>query len=246
MQLLPTVAIGAGIGFLGGLLGKGGSAIATPLLHAIGVPPILAVASPLPGTIPSTFLAGRTYARAGQVDRRVAAWVIAAGVPATVAGALASRWVGGGPLVLATDVVLVLLGLRLALRRPVHTAATEHQPSLARIIAVAVAVGVIAGLLANSGGFLLAPLFVTALGLPIARALGTSLVVATVLALPGTVVHAALGHVDWALVAVLTVSSLPLSYAGARVALRTDPARLERGYGVILAVLGVGFLVFVR
>lgn len=242
MNLVATAAIGAGIGFLGGLLGKGGSAVATPLLHAIGVPPILAVASPLPGTIPSTFLSGRTYARAGQVDRRVAGWVIACGVPATVVGALASRWIGGGPLVLATDVVLLGLGLRLALRRPVNVHDEERSPSLARVVAVAVTVGLVAGLLANSGGFLLAPLFVTVLGLPIARALGTSLVVATVLALPGTVVHAVLGHVDWRLVAVLGASSLPLSWVGARVALRTDPSRLERGYGIVLAVLGVVFL----
>ena len=38
-SLLMVVLVGAGIGFLGGLLGKGGSAIATPVLVAFGVPP---------------------------------------------------------------------------------------------------------------------------------------------------------------------------------------------------------------
>ena len=38
MTLVSAALIGVGIGFLGGLLGKGGSAIATPLLHAIGIP----------------------------------------------------------------------------------------------------------------------------------------------------------------------------------------------------------------
>ena len=55
--LLLAAVIGVGVGFLGGLLGKGGSAIATPLLHAVGVPAIIAVAAPLPATIPSTLIA---------------------------------------------------------------------------------------------------------------------------------------------------------------------------------------------
>ncbi len=246
MHLLAIAAIGAATGFLGGLLGKGGSAMATPLLHALGVPAMLAVASPLPGTIPSTLIAGRTYSRAGQVDRRVAAWVIGCGVPATIGGGLASQWIGGGPLVTATDVVLVVLGARLSLRRRIGHGATPRSPSLQRIVGIAVLVGLVAGLLANSGGFLLAPLFVTALGLPIARALGTSLVVAAALAVPGTIVHAELGHVDWSLVLALTVSSVPLSYLGARVALRTDPARLERGYGAVLVVLGLALALIIH
>jgi hypothetical protein len=51
-------------GFLGGLFGKGGSAIATPSAAAIGIPPYVAVASPLPATIPATLVAARTYWRA--------------------------------------------------------------------------------------------------------------------------------------------------------------------------------------
>ena len=51
---IAIVVVGAVVGFLGGLFGKGGSAIATPLLAAAGVPPIIAVASPLPATVPGT------------------------------------------------------------------------------------------------------------------------------------------------------------------------------------------------
>src|SRR5580765_4950295 len=86
--LLAAAAIGIVIGFLGGLLGKGGSAIATPLLHAVGVPAIIAVAAPLPATIPSTMIASYAYSRERLVDWRVVRWSIGVGVPATVAGAL--------------------------------------------------------------------------------------------------------------------------------------------------------------
>ena len=62
-----------------------------------------------------------------------------------------------------------------------------------RLALVAVAVGFLAGLLANAGGFLLVPLYLAALKLPIKTALSCSLAVAAVLAIPGTLVHAALG-----------------------------------------------------
>ena len=98
------------------------------------------------------------------------------------------------------------------------------------------------GLLANSGGFLLAPMFVTALRLPLKSAFASSLAVAGVLAIPGTIVHTALGHVDWALVGVFAVTSVPLSYVGARVAIKADVAHLERAYGVVLVLLSAVFL----
>jgi uncharacterized membrane protein YfcA len=47
--LLGALVIGAGVGFLSGAFGKGGSALSTPLLHVLGVPAIVAIASPPPG-----------------------------------------------------------------------------------------------------------------------------------------------------------------------------------------------------
>ncbi|HRW38755.1 MAG: sulfite exporter TauE/SafE family protein [Acidimicrobiales bacterium] len=242
-HLLLIVAVGAGIGFLGGLLGKGGSAIATPVLAAMGVPPIVALAAPLPATVPGTLVAAQRYRERGLVDGRVLRWSLVTGVPATIVGALASRWIDAGALVLVTDAILVGLGLRLVLRAGVDEVgedAAELTPR--RIAAVAVIVGLAGGLLANSGGFLLAPLFIAVLGLPIKPALGTSLAVAAALAVPGTLVHLALGHLDPTVVVAFAVGSVPLSSLGAKVAVRTDPTRLERGYGIALVVLGLGFL----
>ena len=204
-------------------------------------------------------------------------WSIGFGAPATVVGALATRWTSGDALVKITDVILVVIGIRLLVatrRTAAHDQPTkpsvvaEHAPAMLptptltstatapaaaadvivepnalALVAVACTVGLMSGLLANSGGFLLAPLFITALRQPIKPALASSLAVASVLALPGTVVHATLGHIDWTVVGVLASTSVPFSFLGARVALRTDPFRLERLYGIALVVLGTGFLV---
>jgi uncharacterized membrane protein YfcA len=99
-------------------------------------------------------------------------------------------------------------------------------------------------LLGNSGGFLLAPLFMTALHMPVRRALGTSLAVSAVLAVPGTVVHAWLGHIDWSLTLAFGLASVPLANVGARMALRLRERALTLSYGFGLTALAGGLLVF--
>ncbi|MGI9079764.1 MAG: sulfite exporter TauE/SafE family protein [Acidimicrobiales bacterium] len=247
MNWVGIAFVGLGVGFLAGLFGKGGSAIATPLLHGVGVPAIVSVAAPLPATIPSTLVASVAYWRAGLVDHEVVIWSIGAGVPATIAGALATRWIAGGVLVSITDLVIAGLGLRFLLF-PGDAAEVAARPSSyrARLVAIATFTGLASGLLGNSGGFLLAPLYVVVLHLPLKTSFACSLVVAGVFAVPGTIVHAALGHIDWSIVVVFGSFSVPFSYLGARVALRADAAPLERVYGAALALLGIGFLVAAR
>ena len=238
-----VVGIGLVVGFLAGMFGKGGSAIATPLLHLAGFPAIVALASPLPAAIPSTLSASSAYRGTALVERRVVAWSLAFGFPATVVGALLTHWISGDLLVKATDLVIAGLGVRFLLRpgAPFGAAPTEP-PSRARMAAVATVVGLGSGLLANSGGFLLVPLYLVVLRMPIKGAFATSLIVAAVLAVPGTVVHALLGHIDWTLVVVFGAASVPFSYLGARTAMRTNAVGLERIYGAALIALGVTFL----
>ncbi len=245
IETMAAVAlIGAFVGFLGGLFGKGGSAIATPLLALIGIPPIVALASPLPATVPSTLAASYVYWRERLIDWKVFRWCLAIGVPATALGAYATRWIAGDALVLATEVVVTALGVRFLLRPgDPHEVVAEPTGYRTRLVVVAAGVGVLSGLLANGGGFLLAPLFVVVLRLSLKQSFATSLAVAAVLAIPGTIVHAALGHIDWSVVAVFAATSIPFSYFGAHTALRTNPVHLERVYGAGLALLGSTLLV---
>src|SRR5262249_20144149 len=142
------------------------------------------------------------------------------GLLLTLAGAILTRWVPGGPLVVLTDVLVLACAIRILAG---HVVATEQpeRATVVRILVVVGAVGFVSGLLGNSGGFLLAPLFMSALALPVHRPLGPSLVLATCLAVPGTLVHAWLGHIDWSLTLAFGLASVPAATAGARLALRT-------------------------
>ena len=248
--LVGAILIGVGVGFLSGAFGKGGSAIATPLLHLLGVPAIVAIASPLPATIPATLLAGRRYARAGQVDRDVLRLGLFWGLPLTALGAFLTRWIGGEPLVLATDVIILGLGLRVLLgghapadSEPDGSAAVAVAVSRRRVVLVVSCAAVVSGLLGNSGGFLLAPLFMSVLHMPVRRAFGTSLALAAALAVPGTIVHAWLGHIDWSLTLVFGLASVPFATLGAAAALHVRERSLTLAYGVGISVLAGGLLV---
>jgi hypothetical protein len=104
--------------------------------------------------------------------------------------------------------------------------------------AVGIVVGFLAGLLANAGGFLLAPLYVRVLRLPLKTAFACSLVASAILAVPGTIVHVALGHVSWRIVFIFGLASIPFSYLGARTAVRMNAQVLEPIFGAFLLVIG--------
>ena len=103
-------------------------------------------------------------------------------------------------------------------------------------------VGIISGLLANAGGFLLAPCYARFLKQPIKKSFACSLAVSAVLALPGTIAHAYLGHISWSVTGLVALGSVPFSFLGARVALRTNATNLEQWYGAALTALGTFFL----
>ncbi len=233
--------IGLISGYLGGLLGKGGSAVGTPLLQLAGIPAFFAVASPLPAAIPGTLVSSLAYLRKGLYDRSVVAWSLASGVPLTVLGAWSSKFVGGKGLLAVSDLIIVVLGVSFL----IHPTTEDSRPPVQgrakakRALAVGGAVGFASGLLANAGGFLLAPLFARVLRLDLKTAFACSLVSAAVLAIPGTVVHVLLHHVDWKVVLFFGLGSVPFAYLGAATAVRMRLRILEPLFGAALSVIGV-------
>jgi uncharacterized protein len=247
---IGAFVIGVLVGFLGGLFGKGGSAVATPLLSLIGFPGFVAVAAPLPATIPGTIIASAEYWQSHLLDWQIFWWSVAVGVPATIAGSWLTKYTGARPLLIVTGLLVLGFGLSflLAPQEKSRGAAAEIEASprpswwRTRLVLVALFVGLVSGLLANSGGFLLAPCYARFLKQPIKRAFACSLAVAAVLAIPGTVVHAWLGHISWAVTGLIALGSVPFSYLGARLAIHTKGSRLERWYGLALTALGALFL----
>jgi uncharacterized protein len=246
MQLAAITIAGIVVGALFGLFGVGGSSFATPILSLLGLSGFAAVASPLPATMPAALVGARQYARCHEVDGRVALWSLIGGVPATVVGALASRWIGGSALLVASGVVLGVVGARVL--RPISPAVRaagagrRDQPLLIAIIAAGV--GLFTGLLANGGGFLLVPAYLLLLGLTMRMASGTSLVVIAALTVPTLITHWALGHIDWPAAFAFAAGSIPASFVMSRRAQHIRAEHLQRAFGVLLVVFSVWFVVY--
>jgi uncharacterized membrane protein YfcA len=254
LQHFGAFVIGIAIGFLGGLFGKGGSAIATPLLSLIGFSGFIAIASPLPATIPGTLIASAEYWRSHLIDWQIVLWSIAVGIPATTLGSLLTKFTGARPLLILTALLVLGFGLTFLFAPKEKKSGVvmahpmvEVRPSFwyLRLVLVASGVGIISGLLANAGGFLLAPAYARFLKQPIKKSFACSLAVSAVLALPGTIVHAYLGHISWSVAGLVALGSVPFSYLGAKVAIHTKSSSLERIYGLVLAALGAFFLLHV-
>jgi hypothetical protein len=101
--------------------------------------------------------------------------------------------------------------------------------------------GFVSGLLGVGGGIVMVPAFTLFVGMPLKRALGTSLVVIAALVVPGTLVHWALGHIDWAIFVVLTIGVVPGARLGAHIALGAGERRLRLLVGTFLLVVAAAY-----
>lgn len=243
MPSWPAVAAaGLVVGVLFGLFGVGGSSFATPALGLLGVTGLVAVAAPLPATIPAAVAGMVVYVRRRQVHWAIARWSLIGGVPATIIGALCSPYVGGRVLLVASGVVLAAVGIRILFPLPPARLALRGRRKASVVIPAAALIGFFTGLLANGGGFLLVPLFVVVLGLTMPESAGTSLVVIAVLSIPTLATHWALGHIDWTVAAAFAAGSIPGAFSGSRLAQHLPAEAMKRGFGVLLITFAVYFI----
>ena len=113
-----------------------------------------------------------------------------------------------------------------------------HCPRALKVLATATVVGLLTGFLGVGGGFLVVPALVLALGLPMSYAAGTSLVVITITSASALAVRAGTGtHPSWSLIALLTAVAVLGGWVGARLTARTDTARLQAAFTVLLLVV---------
>lgn len=244
--------LGFVIGVLAGMFGVGGSSISTPALKIfLGVPPLIALATPLPITIPIAITGGITYYRHGLVNLKVFFLCALAGTPGVVLGAMATRFVSGHGLMLLTSFFILLVGIRFLAtaipvrRREAIASRTSHQSEWWETTLIGFGVGFLSGLLANGGGFLLVPAFVFLLRFRVKEAMPTSLAVVAAFALPGTIMHWWLGHIDARLMLQLGLGVIPATYLGAHLSLRLKGRQLRALFGIFL-VLFAGYFGYLQ
>jgi uncharacterized protein len=240
------VIVGAGlglvIGVLLGLLGGGGSILAVPaLVYGAGVP--LAAAVPMSllmvGISSATALLPRL--RHGQVAWRIAGVFGAAGAGAAFAGAAANRLVDARVVLLGFAVLMVVAAVQMLRERAAEGGdcalpggGVNWRGCLPKAIGSGVVVGFLTGLFGVGGGFLIIPALVLLLGLPMASAVGTSLLVIVINSAAGFAAHSGDGNLDHLLTAAFTLAAIAGSLTAARVADRLPADRLRRWFAYLV------------
>lgn len=244
VEAVLGVLAGFAAGVLAGMFGVGGGIVSTPAISAIyGVAPVVAVATPLPVIFPTAIVGAETYRRSGQIDLRAAAWISIFGAFAAAAGAALTGIVNGHLLLIVTAVLLAWQAVEVARGATVTEAAARREATVWVYAGIGLVAGLASGLLGIGGGIVIVPMLAGWLGMPLKRALGTSLAAIVAIVVPGAAVHAALGHIDWGIALVLALGSVAGARVGARIALgaRERTLRLLVGgfLGLVAVVYGV-------
>ena len=235
------VLVGFVAGVLAGMFGVGGGIVATPGISVIfGASPLVAVATPLPVIFPTAIIGADAYRRAGEIDLRAAAWISIPGVAASAAGAALTDVIDGHLLLVVTAALLAWQGVRVA-QGTSTVQGEERAVTAGRLAGIGLLAGAASGLLGIGGGIVIVPMLVGWLGMPLKRALGTSLAAIVALVIPGTIVHAALGHIDWAIALVLAIGSVAGVRVGARLALGARERTLRLIVGAFLGTVAVAY-----
>ena len=199
--LVPALGSGGLVGFSLGLVGGGGSILATPLLlYVVGVAnPHVAIGTSALAVSINAYANLIAHARKGHVRWRCAAVFAVAGTLGAFLGSSLGLVVDGTRLLLLFGGLMVVVGL-LMLRPRAAGGATERPVDLRMCLvtgAVAVATGMASGFFGIGGGFLIVPALVLATGMPMINAIGSSLLAVGTFGLATALNYARSGLVDW-------------------------------------------------
>ena len=250
LHLLPSLAMGAAVGFFGGLFGTGGGIIAIPALVLLGgMDQAMAQGTALVMMVPNLLIGWWRYSlqHPAPLPR-----VLSIGLLASLTTGVVAHFAHGLPpdtLRSVFSVSLLLLSLSLLHKlRAAHNAATvaESGPNLNPrwIPLVGVLGGSSMGLLGIGGGLVATPLLTSWFGQR--QAMAQSLALALVA--PSSVIalgsYASAGQVDWALGLPMAFSGMFTVSSGVALATRLPEKQMRSMFAWMLAATSVWMLVW--
>jgi hypothetical protein len=242
--LLVLVALSLAGAFVSGLIGVGGAIVMIPLL--LYGPPLVGVGRLDVKTVAAvTMVQVFVAAVAGVVVHRrrravrpdLAVLGGAAMATGSLIGAIASKYVGDGVLLLVFGLMtLAALGLLFVptetVGQPIFAERVEFNRPKALVVCGGV--GLVAGLVGAGGAFLLVPLLMVVIGLPIRVTIGSSLAITALAATAGVVGKMATGQVPFGPALAVMVGAVPGAQLGALASRRLSGPGLRRVLVVII------------
>lgn len=242
------------IGVVLGLIGGGGSILTVPVfVYVLGVDPILATAYSLFVVGVSAAVGAFRNAQKGMVDFRTG---IVFAIPAFIAVFLTRKFLvpaipehlfNLGDLEITREIgIMVFFGLIMLAAsysmikgRKEEEGEKEIHYNYPMILLEGSVVGVLTGVVGAGGGFLIIPALVLLAGLPMKRAVATSLMIISVKSLIGFLGDVQTMPIEWPFLLVFTTISVVGIFLGIFLNKFIDGRKLKKGFGWFVLLMGV-------
>lgn len=127
---------------------------------------------------------------------------------------------------------------------PAVSASTADDSSLSRKqLLQGAAIGLVAGLASGyvgvGGGFIMVPLMLSIIGIPMRKASGTSLIAVMILAIPGVIEQGIIGNINYLAGIAIVIGTIPGAVIGARLVTKVPERTLRLLFGCFLIVAAV-------
>jgi len=263
----PAIPLGVLAGLVLGALGGGGAILTIPvLIYLLHLSPHAATTASLVIVGVSSLAAVPAHLRRSTCRVGDALVLAAVGTIGTYAGSRASSAVPGEVLVVLLASLLAVVGGLMIRRagghgepppappgsaRAVSSGSVDADPPalrsspghLAKVVAVAIGIGLLTGFFGVGGGFAIVPALTLVLGYRVQVAVGTSLLVVALNSATALLSRLSTGGaMNWTLIALFTAGAIAGSLAGGWIGRRTSPARLQQAFGILLFLVAAYML----
>lgn len=241
LTLIIALALAVVVGVSLGLLGGGGSILTVPILtYVLGMEPRVAIAS-------SLFIVGTTsivgmyrHAQAHRVRWKTGVTFGAASMLGAFVGGITGGYVPGVVLMILFAIMMVVVATAMIRGRKNATpvGAEETPLRFSRVAIYGLLIGFATGLVGAGGGFLIVPALNLLGGLPMAVAVGTSLLVIVMNSFAGFAGYLLSVSLDWPIVLGFTAAAIAGSFVGAKLAGIVPDRALRKGFGFFVLAMG--------
>ena len=239
-MLALTLALSVLIGVALGLLGGGGSILTVPILvYVAGLEPKAAIATSLLVVGVTSAAGAVSHARAGRVQWRTGLLFGGAGMAGAYGGGRAAEFIPGSWLLVAFGLMMAVTAVVMLRGRQTSERQPPKEMAVGRILIDGVIVGAVTGLVGAGGGFLVVPALVLLGGVPMATAVGTSLIVIAMKSGAGLLGYLSSTPIDWPLALGVTAAAVVGSVLGGQMAGRISQDNLRRAFAWFVAVMAV-------
>ena len=230
------------IGLSLGLLGGGGSILTVPILvYVLKMDPKVSIALSL-AIVGTTSLFGviRHY-KNNNVNFKIALTFAPVAMIGTFMGAKISQMISGQTQLILFAVIMLLASIFMLKGRK-DTDKKEVQLNYILISVVAVAVGILTGVVGVGGGFLIVPALVLLAGASMKESVGTSLFIISLNSFSGFSGYIGLVEIPWIFLLKFTSFSVVGIFVGTSLVKFISQNSLKKAFAVFLIIMGIFIL----